>query len=170
MLQKTKYTLFGIFLAALGLWGLAVTIPNSFSSGEVVSASKMNQNFQALKAAVDQLESKVATLEANWAGLPTRQGFPRAYVGVRVDGVIYDQFSTTGSAISVNRLSSGRYLISFGDENVYIANDPALVVPTTLDRVCKYGSATPKMLVECQDLSGAYADSGFWVVLFNDGS
>ncbi|WP_456413420.1 hypothetical protein, partial [Oceanithermus profundus] len=63
MLYKTKYVLLGVFVTALGLWGLAVTIPNTFSSGEVVSAAKMNENFQALKTAVDTLEAKVAALE-----------------------------------------------------------------------------------------------------------
>jgi len=72
MLHKTKYVLLGVFVTALGLWGLAVTIPNSFSSGEVVSAAKMNQNFQALKDAVDALEAKVAALESANADLESK--------------------------------------------------------------------------------------------------
>lgn len=184
MLQKTKYILIGIFIAALGLWGLAVTIPNSFSSGEVVSAAKMNQNFQALKSAVDQLESKVAALEtakatletkvaaleANWDNLPTRQGYPRAYVSVDDDGSIFHQFSTTGATISVSHPITGRYDIDFGDEHIYYQNDPVSVVPMSDGRVCRSSSVNNDLLVYCQDLSGNPADSEFWVILFNDGS
>ena len=170
MLQKTKYTLFGIFLAALGLWGLAVTIPNSFSSGEVVSAAKMNQNFQALKAAVDQLESKVAALEGKWDNLPTRQGYPRAYVSVDENGTILEQFSATGATISVTYSPVGRYEISFGDEQIYYRDDPVSVVPMSVNRVCNSGSSSDNLVVNCHDLSGNEASSKFWVVLFNDGN
>ena len=177
MLQKTKYIFLGIFLAALGLWGLAVTIPNSFSSGDVVSASKMNQNFQALKAAVDQLEGKLTDLEttmtalqAEQDGLPTRQGFPRAYVHVHSDGTVLDAFSTTGASISASHPSTGKYDINFGDET--IDNDPVSVVPELGNRSCNaYPQLSGELRVECRLAStGAYAGSSFWVVLFNDGS
>lgn len=46
-------------ITALGLlvWGAAVTIPNTFTNGDVISASQMNANFQAVKGAVDTLET-----------------------------------------------------------------------------------------------------------------
>ncbi len=72
MTQKLKYALLGFLVAALGLWGLAVTIPNTFADGDVVSSSKMNQNFQALKNAVDTLEAKVAALETAKADLESK--------------------------------------------------------------------------------------------------
>jgi Phage Tail Collar Domain len=61
-------------LASLGLYALAASLPNIFSSGEVISASKMNENFLALKASVDKLEAASArfgtntSLAANGAG------------------------------------------------------------------------------------------------------
>jgi len=177
MLQKTKYIFLGIFIAALGLWGLAVTIPNSFSSGDVVSAAKMNENFQALKTAVDQLEGKVTDLEttmtalqAEQDGLPTRQGFPRAYASVDSDGTVFNQFSTTGATISVNRTSTGRYAINFGDEGIFYDIDPVSVTPMWDNRVCRTSSVSGDLIVLCRDFGGNAADSMFWVVLFNDGS
>ena len=178
MLQKTKYTLFGIFLAALGLWGLAVTIPNSFSSGDVVSASKMNQNFQALKAAVNQMEGKLTDLEttmtalqAEQDGLPTRQGFPRAYVYVDTDGTVLDQFSTTGATISANNPSTGKYNIDFGDEDIDGA-DPVSLVSELPARSCTaYPQLDGTLRVECRSVTdGSFVGNRFWVVLFNDGS
>ena len=182
MLQKTKYIFLGIFLAALGLWGLAVTIPNSFSSGDVVSAAKMNQNFQALKAAVDQLESKVTDLETTTTalqteqdGLPTRQGFPRAYAFINGDATVEHQFSTTGATISVSRPSSGspvgRFIVDFGDEDIDLG-DAISITPILPGVGC---SAIPwtsnNLLVVCQQYTtGNNFNTGFWVVLFNDGS
>ncbi|GIW34284.1 hypothetical protein [Meiothermus sp.] len=46
---------------AAGLSALAVTIPNSFSAGQVISAAALNANFTALKTAVDALEAKPTT-------------------------------------------------------------------------------------------------------------
>ncbi len=57
-------------ITALGLlvWGAAVTIPNSFADGDVISAAKMNANFAAVKAAVDTNESAVASLQTAQPG------------------------------------------------------------------------------------------------------
>ena len=47
----------GFAFTVLGV-ALAVTIPNAFTSGQVVSSAQVNANFTALKTAVDALESK----------------------------------------------------------------------------------------------------------------
>jgi hypothetical protein len=44
-------------LGLLGMYALAVSIPNSFTAGDVVSAAKMNANFAAVKASIDTLEA-----------------------------------------------------------------------------------------------------------------
>lgn len=54
--SNLKYFFLGGFIATLGIWGLAVNIPNSFKAGDVVSASKINENFSSLKTSVDALE------------------------------------------------------------------------------------------------------------------
>ena len=117
MLQKTKYVLLGVFLSALGLWGLAVTIPNTFADGDVVSSSKMNENFQALKNAVDTLEAKLEAM--NQKALVSAEGaLGRALV--RWDGqnatAAVDttwSFNASGGQITVDRLSQGRYNVTF---------------------------------------------------------
>ena len=47
-------------LGLLGVYALAVSIPNIFAGGEVISAAKMNANFEALKTAVNALEANSA--------------------------------------------------------------------------------------------------------------
>ena len=47
----------GFAFTVLGV-ALAVTIPNAFTSGQVVSSAQVNANFTALKTAVDALEAK----------------------------------------------------------------------------------------------------------------
>ncbi len=175
MLKKTKYILLGVFLTVLGLWGMAVTIPNSFSSGDVVSAAKMNQNFQALKTSVDALEAKVAALETKVAdlegaqsALPTQQGMPRAYAVVSAAGSLQQQYSLTGGSITATHDATGRYTVDFGDESIIYYDDPVAVTTITSGNFCNADSSGGKLLVKCYDNTGAAADSIFQVVLFND--
>ncbi len=71
-------------ITALGLlvWGAAVTIPNTFTNGDIISASQMNANFAAVKAAVDANESAVATLKKG----PTVHYTEDGPGGITVDG------------------------------------------------------------------------------------
>lgn len=55
--KNLKYFVLGAALVAVGLGAMAVTIPNTFSSGQVISAAQVNANFTALKTAVDALEA-----------------------------------------------------------------------------------------------------------------
>lgn len=48
----------------LGVYSLAVSIPNVFAPGDLITAEKMNANFTALKTATNTLEAKTTTLEA----------------------------------------------------------------------------------------------------------
>ncbi len=50
-----------------------LSIPNTFSSGATTSASDMNANFTAVKAAVDDNNTRITALEASSA--PVFQGF-----------------------------------------------------------------------------------------------
>lgn len=47
--SNLKFFVLGAALVASGLWAAAVTIPNTFSTGEVLSAAKINANFAAIK-------------------------------------------------------------------------------------------------------------------------
>lgn len=55
--KNLKYFVLGAAIVAAGLGALAVTIPNSFSAGQVISAAGINDNFTAVKTAVDALEA-----------------------------------------------------------------------------------------------------------------
>jgi Phage Tail Collar Domain len=80
-------------LASLGIYALAASLPNIFSSGEVISAGKMNENFTALKASVEKLEtatSKFGTntsLAANGAGRDCTVGEIILSAGSRANGM-----------------------------------------------------------------------------------
>jgi hypothetical protein len=169
MSQKLKYALLGFLAAALGLWGLAVTIPNTFSGGEVVSAAKMNANFQALKDAVDTLEAKVAALESERDAQKTQTGMPRAVLSVYRDGTVLKSYNTTGGAITVTKTGTGQYTIQFSDETID-ENDVVAVTPEMVgNRVCGAGYSASNLLVWCYDFNtGNFADSDFYLVLFND--
>ena len=124
MTQKLKYTLLGFLVAALGLWGLAVTIPNTFADGDVVSSSKMNENFQALKGAVEALEAKLEAVEAK-AVVSAEGALGRALVRWNAPDATVDttwSFNASGGAITVDRLSQGRYNVTF--EGLAQGNQP----------------------------------------------
>lgn len=59
--KNLKYFILGAAIVAAGLSALAVTIPNSFSAGQVISAAALNANFTALKTVVDTLEARPIT-------------------------------------------------------------------------------------------------------------
>lgn len=86
MINKAKYVFLGIFLASLSLWGLAVTVPNSFNSGDVVSAAKINANFNALKTAIASLETEVANLNSKVSSLESENEALRAKLARVADG------------------------------------------------------------------------------------
>ncbi len=139
MSQRLKYAVFGFLAAALGLWGLAVTIPNTFSGGEVVSAAKMNANFQALKAAVDTLEAKVATLESDNASLKTRLASVLAdqrALPSRDGAVGYYQALSTGAP-----MSGAEYFNSSGGAIVYAVDGTTNVYTITFKGLGRHGGA-----------------------------
>ena len=82
-----------ITLAALGVYALAITLPNTFAAGDLISASKMNENFAALKASVEKLEAASAkfgsntSLAANGAGETCTIGEIILSAGSRANGM-----------------------------------------------------------------------------------
>ena len=57
-----KYSLLIVTVVALCVWGAAVTIPNSFSPGDNLSAAKMNENFTTLSSAITVNEEKLTKI------------------------------------------------------------------------------------------------------------
>jgi hypothetical protein len=59
-----------VAISALGIYALALSIPNTFSAGTSISSGQVNANFAAVKTAVDALEAKFPVSAANLAALP----------------------------------------------------------------------------------------------------
>lgn len=58
--KNLKYFVMGAAIVAAGLGAFAITLPATFTSGEVLSAAKLNQYFAAIKTAIDALEAPAA--------------------------------------------------------------------------------------------------------------
>ncbi len=65
--KQLRNLVLGFVLGSSGLYALAVTIPNTFQGGQVISASQINANFQALKTGVDALEANGSVSSARIA-------------------------------------------------------------------------------------------------------
>jgi hypothetical protein len=162
-------------LGLLGVYALAVSIPNPFTAGDVISAAKMNANFDAVKTAVDALEAKVVTLDSKTASLetfknaaPTAKGSLRAFALVSADGTVNNQFSSTGGTVTVAKTGVGRYEVTIPGINFFFSTNPAIVSAVNDGRACKTSSIGGNQLVVCFDLAGAAADSIFNTVVFNN--
>ncbi|GEM83722.1 MAG: hypothetical protein KatS3mg074_408 [Meiothermus sp.] len=121
--NNLKFFFLGAALVATGLWAMAVTIPNTFTSGEALSAAKLNANFAALKTAVDALEAAVPGKQNRISGTCSEGryirsvnadgtvvcGNPGAFGQVREDG------SLRGGALNVAAVTkgTGEYCITF---------------------------------------------------------
>ena len=63
--MKLYNLIFTLIITSSSAYATGVTIPNSFSSGTATSAAEMNANFDAVKAAVDDNDSRITTLESS---------------------------------------------------------------------------------------------------------
>src|SRR5688500_5030725 len=95
MKHSKLYTHLGIAGALLvpALAVGAVEIPNLFEGGNPVSASEMNENFEAMADAIDALEAKVETLESAGLQVPIELG---RYSAPAEDIVVVYQVHTDG--------------------------------------------------------------------------
>ncbi|MCX7782193.1 MAG: hypothetical protein N2318_00940 [Meiothermus sp.] len=93
--SNLKFFFLGVGLVATGLWAMAVTIPNTFTTGEVLSAAKLNANFTALKTAVDALEAAIPGKQNRVTGNCTAGDTIRS---INADGSVTCGTSTRASA------------------------------------------------------------------------
>ena len=59
--MKLYNLIFTLIITSSSAYATGVTIPNSFSSGTATSAAEMNANFDAVKSAVDDNDSRITT-------------------------------------------------------------------------------------------------------------
>jgi hypothetical protein len=63
--MKLFSLIFTLIITCSSVFATTVTIPNSFSSGTATNAAQMNANFTAVKAAVDDNDSRISALEGS---------------------------------------------------------------------------------------------------------
>jgi len=63
--MKLYHLIFTLIITSSSAYATGVTTPNSFSSGTATSAAEMNANFDAVKSAVDDNDSRITTLEGS---------------------------------------------------------------------------------------------------------
>jgi hypothetical protein len=95
-------------LGLLGVYALAMSIPNGFTAGDVISAAKMNANFTAVKSAVDSLE----------AGIPGIDFAPIVKTAINVRGA-----PVTVATVIVTAPGPGFVRVQFDGQAVPTAGD-----------------------------------------------
>lgn len=106
--------IFGSFVFLSAAVGYAVvTIPNTFTAGTTASADEVNENFAALKTAVDALEARLDGLGSN-PPMPSASGV-LGYASISFDGSTASKsFNSSGGAITLSSPHiTGVYGISF---------------------------------------------------------
>jgi hypothetical protein len=154
-------------IGLLGVYALAVNIPNIFASGDVISAAKMNENFAAMKTAVDALEAKTATLQAG-KSLPARDGY-NAYALISLPtGTPDDNYAfNPAGTITVNNASPGVYIIVFNGTHPPIRNVQVSPFGSTTN-TCRINSwENSSVSVTCFTLAGAVANTQFTINVVN---
>jgi hypothetical protein len=153
-------------LGLLGVYALAVSIPNVFSSGEVISAAKMNANFEALKTTVDALETKTAALQAA-KSLPARDGY-NAYALIPSSGVIDEIYSfNPGGGISLTSSTAGNYIVTFLGNHLAIRTVQVTPYGNTTN-TCRVNEwRTNFVSVTCFTTAGVAANTDFIINVAN---
>jgi hypothetical protein len=118
-------------LGLLGVYALAVSIPHMFSSGDVISAAKMNANFAAVKTAVDTLETGVPGIDFTpiVKTLINIRGAPVTVATVTITapgpGFVHVQFDGQGIPSAGDRL-----VVAASDSANWSVNDGAVSLLT----------------------------------------
>jgi len=102
----------GILFLPFAIWAASIAIPNRFSDGDTLSASKLNENFDTVYAKVNDHETRMLAVEALALPLGDYAFLEGSYAsGVQEGGcttgtwttrVVNATISSSGSAISLN--------------------------------------------------------------------
>jgi D-ribose pyranose/furanose isomerase RbsD len=159
-------------LGLLGVYALAVTVPNVFAAGDVISAAKMNANFAALEAEVNALKSKNLEFETFKNAAPTAKGTVRVSAAVSFSGTVLNQYSSAGGTITVTKaaVQAGLYSVVIPGIGFKLKDDTVLVTPVnSTNKVCSATELDNQdgIYVTCNNLDGTPANTNFDFVIFN---
>lgn len=108
-------------VAAHGQSAVALTVPNTFSSGSPAKASEVNQNFDAVKAAIDSnaygvaaLTTTQSSLQARLETIESRQLLPSLKVRAKSNSALLGYVLGSPSAVSVTVVTSQGYVVKLG--------------------------------------------------------
>jgi len=140
-----------------------VTVPNTFQANTPAKASEVNANFDALQVAVNDKDTRLATLEA-LKPAPTANGILAYATTINGNSGIGDTFNSTGGTVTVTG-TTGDYAATFAGITCVQGGVPkgmATVVPYNLSTAlaCRVDSlvqvgADCKVQVRCFDAAGA---------------
>jgi hypothetical protein len=163
-------------LALTLVWGAALTIPNTFVGGEVISATAMNDNFAAVAAAMSALEEQVAAQQAQLEALaalaasPTLPGRDGYFAYAWVNGTSpadYYAFNPEG-AITMEPIATGRYTVKFWDADGPPIRNVMVAAYGSTSNHCKVDFWSDNQVwVRCFTAAGAAVDSLFTIWVAN---
>jgi hypothetical protein len=161
-------------LAALAipttLFAASVSLPHTFVSGAIASASAVNENFDALADGVNDNDARITALEAA-PGLPSAQGELGYATTSDAAGTLDGSFNSTGGVVTVTDPGSG-YLVTFEDLSCPLGQGAAFVVPyvTSTAVNCRVEGQSDnafgdcELLVRCFDSTGTVRDGAISVL------
>jgi hypothetical protein len=169
---KLGYVLSGVVTLTL-VWGAALTIPNTFVPGEVISATEMNDNFAAVATAVSALEAQVAAQQEQLAtlaaltALPGRDGY-FAYAWINATSPAdYYAFNPEGE-ITMESIATGRYVVKFWDRDGPAIRNVMVAAYGSTSHHCKVDFWSDNQVwVRCFNAAGAAVDSLFTIWVAN---
>jgi hypothetical protein len=161
-----------LMLGLLGVYGLAVTIPNLFTAGDVISATKMNANFAALEAEINALKSKNLEFETFKNAAPTAKGTVRVIAAVSFSGAVLNQYSSAGGTITVTKVAgqTGIYNVAIPGGGFKYTDDTVLITAVNNTKtVCNIIELSNQdgIGVACHNLDGTPANTNFDFAIFN---
>ena len=186
-MNQFRYLLLMVTVVALvGVSALALTVPNTFVSGEVISAAEMNANFAAVEAAVTALETQLAEVQASrpvvahakgpgnvWVDSETMVDVAVVSIDAPAAGVVLVQFtaqarftgttSSNGMAFQIDTTSGGDIIL---EEYYFVgltpANTSAHWLPVAMQRAFEVGAGTHEFRAEANASFTLVGSRGMW--------
>lgn len=137
-LTKTLVAIAALIFASAST-ASTLTIPNTFSSGAATSASDMNANFTAVKAAVDDNNTRIAALEGGGSSAPVFQGFSAA-ADATVGG-IRAMHAACDAAFSGSKICTSVEFSNSTYKAVTLSTGPAWLLPVLQQTSSAAGTA-----------------------------